>query len=413
MKRELHPQSLKGENRSSSLPPGTAPKIKVLHIVGKMHPGGIETLLMNIYRHIDRERYEFHFAVQSPEPAFYDDEIRSLGGTIIVQPPPKNGLSAFRKQLLANMNEHGPYAAVHSHVFGFSGYVLGLAKKLGVPVRIGHSHNTNDSRGGSVLRVLYRGYMRSLLRKNATHLLGCSRAACESLFGSACWADNRVSVFPNAISPEPYAKLPLDRSELRRQLGFGAEDEGPLIGHIGRFSEQKNHALLLDTFAVYAAKEPNSTLLLVGEGPLRPSMERRAEQLGITRQVRFLGLRKDIPELLGALDGFVLPSLYEGLGIVLIEAQAAGVPCLISEEVPREADLGLGMIQRLPVSESPQRWGEELEALILRAKRSRSGEDGSSLPLPQPDWPAREAAIAEQGYDIRVSATRLEQLYAD
>lgn len=372
-------------------------KIKVLHIVGKMHPGGIETLLMNVYRNVDRERFEFHFAVQSDDPAFYDDEIRELGGTIFVQPPPKNGIGPFRRQLLANMNKYGPYAAVHSHVFGFSGYVLKLAHKQGVPVRISHSHNTNDSRSSSPIRNLYRAYMRSLIRKHATMMFGCSRAACESLYGSSCWKDGRVSIFPNAISLDPYADLPADRTELRGR--FGASEGDLLLGHIGRFSKQKNHSLLLESFADYSRRQPNAKLLLVGDGPLRPEMEQKAVELGLAERVEFLGLRKDIPELLGALDGFVLPSLYEGLGIVLIEAQAAGVPCLVSEEVPSEADLGLGMISRLPVKESPQRWAEELLKLTERAATQQAG------------WSTRATAIADRGYNIRTSTVRLERLY--
>lgn len=381
-------------------------KIKVLHVVGKMHPGGIETLLMNVYRNMDRERFEFHFAVQSAEPAFYDEEIRALGGTIFVQPPPKKGIGSFRKQLMVNMNKYGPYAAVHSHVFGFSGYVLKLADKLGVPVRISHSHNTNDSRSSSPLRNLYRAYMRGLIKKHATLMLGCSRAACESLFGSDCWRDDRVSVFPNAISLDPYAALPSDRTELRRR--FGAKDGELLLGHIGRFSKQKNHTLLLDSFAGLAKQQPNARLLLVGDGPLRPEMERKVLELGIGEQVTFLGLRKDVPELLGALDGFILPSLYEGLGIVLIEAQAAGVPCLVSSEVPREADLNLGMIERLPVSEPPQRWAEALVALTGRVNASRTGAEALEQ---RNGWPVRAMALANKGYNIRTSTARLERFY--
>lgn len=374
-------------------------KIKVLHVVGRMHPGGIETLLMNVYRNIDREKYEFHFAVQSPEPSFYDEEIRELGGTIFVQPPPKDGIRSFRKQLMENMNKYGPYAAVHSHVFGFSGYVLKLADKLGVPVRISHSHNTSDSKSSSPLRNIYRSYMRGLIRRHSTDMLGCSRAACESLFGSSCWKDGRVDVFPNAITLAPYESLVQEnRQELRRR--FGASDDELLIGHIGRFSKQKNHALLLDSFASLVKQRPKSRLLLCGDGPLRPEMEHKVKELGVADKVSFLGLRKDVPELLGALDAFVLPSLYEGLGIVLIEAQAAGVPCLISEGVPREADLRIGLIERLAVNDSPERWAEAMASLA-----ERKGHGGG-------EWQARAAALGERGYDIRVSAAKLERLYA-
>ncbi|MGO4108787.1 glycosyltransferase family 1 protein [Paenibacillus sp. YAF4_2] len=374
-------------------------KIKVLHVVGRMHPGGIETLLMNVYRNIDRDKYEFHFAVQSPEPSFYDEEIRELGGTIFVQPPPKDGIRSFRKQLMENMNKYGPYAAVHSHVFGFSGYVLKLADKLGVPVRISHSHNTSDSKSSSPLRNIYRSYMRGLIRRHSTDMLGCSRAACESLFGSSCWKDGRVDVFPNAITLAPYESLVQEnRQELRRR--FGVSDDELLIGHIGRFSKQKNHALLLDSFAFLVKQRPKSRLLLCGDGPLKPEMERKAKELGVADKVSFLGLRKDVPELLGALDAFVLPSLYEGLGIVLIEAQAAGVPCLISEGVPREADLRIGLIERLAVNDSPERWAEAMASLA-----ERKGHGGG-------EWQARAAALGERGYDIRVSAAKLERLYA-
>ncbi|GLX67321.1 glycosyltransferase family 1 protein [Paenibacillus glycanilyticus] len=374
-------------------------KIKVLHVVGRMHPGGIETLLMNVYRNIDRDKYEFHFAVQSAEPSFYDDEIRELGGTIFVQPPPKDGIRSFRKQLMANMKKYGPYAAVHSHVFGFSGYVLKLAEQLDVPVRISHSHNTSDSKSSSVLRNLYRTYMRSLISRYSTNMLGCSRAACESLFGTTCWKDGRVDVFPNAITLAPYESLEREnRQELRRR--FGAAEDELLIGHIGRFSKQKNHALLLDSFASLIKLRPNARLLLCGDGPLRAEMEEKARTLGIAGKVQFLGLRKDVPELLGALDAFVLPSLYEGLGIVLIEAQAAGVPCLISEEVPREADLRIGLIERLALSDSPERWAEALVTLS-----ERKGHGGG-------EWQERATALGERGYDIRVSAAKLERLYA-
>jgi glycosyltransferase involved in cell wall biosynthesis len=371
-------------------------KRKILHVVGKMNPGGIETLLMNIYRNIDRDRFDFHFAVQSNEPAFYDDEIRTLGGTIIVQPPPKDGLATFKRKFIENIRKYGPYDVVHSHVFGFSGYILKLAHKLGIPIRISHSHNTHDSRKSSLLRRVYRMYMCLLIKKHATHMLGCSRDACVSLFGTRCFEDPRVTIFPNAIQLEPFAKLPVDRSKLKQRLGF-AKDE-ILIGHIGRFHQQKNHTFLLNIFSSFAKIRPTSKLLLVGDGPLRKSIELQAIDLGIADNVLFLGLRKDIPEILGALDAFVLPSLYEGLGIVLIEAQAAGVPCLISDVVPYEADLGLGMISRLSTRDTSQRWSDMLEELIHRRKEI-------------PDWEQRSIALAQHGYDIRVSTSKLERLY--
>ncbi|MVP00490.1 glycosyltransferase family 1 protein [Paenibacillus lutrae] len=372
------------------------PKIKILHVVGKMHPGGIETLLMNLYRTIDRDKYEFHFAVQFEEKGFYDDEIVELGGRIFRQPHPKKGLRAFRRAFLNNLQEHGPYQAVHSHIYQFSGYVLKLAGEMNVPVRISHSHNTHDSKQESWLRNLYRKYMRGLIRSNSTSMLGCSRSACEALFGADCWRDERVVVFPNSIQVQPYSQLHPDRTDYRRAIGV-TDPDVPVIGHIGRFSEQKNHPFLLDAFAGYLRIRPEAQLVLIGDGPLRSRMEDRIRELGISGSVKLLGVRKDIPELIGAFDLFLLPSLYEGLGIVVIEAQAAGVPCLISDQVPEEADLKLGLVSRLPLQADAGEWAAQMGSMTGAARL---------------DWPARLEALQQYGYDIRTSVQRLERMYA-
>ncbi|MCQ6560436.1 glycosyltransferase family 1 protein [Paenibacillus mendelii] len=370
-------------------------KIKVLHVVGKMHPGGIETLLMNVYRHTDREKYEFHFAVQTEEKAFYDDEIESLGGKILRQPHPQRGLSRFRRELESNIRENGPYAAIHSHIFGFSGYVLKIAKGLGIPVRISHSHTVHRDAKQPLLRRIYRAYMQRLILKNATHLLGCSRLACESLFGKNCWGDKRVMVFPNAIALDPYESLPMDRSALRANLGI-LNPNAPVFAHIGRFQEMKNHSFLIDRFAEFSMTCPEARLILIGDGPERGRIEEQVRRLGLTKQVEFLGQRKDIPELLGAVDGFVLPSLIEGLGIVVIEAQAAGVPCLVSEAVPEEADLELGLVHKLRLDDHPNRWVQGLGLLAA---------------TPQPAWTMRRMALEKSGFNMVSSVRRLEHLY--
>ncbi|MBW7474268.1 glycosyltransferase [Paenibacillus oenotherae] len=370
-------------------------KIKVLHVVGKMHPGGIETLLMNVFRHLDRDRYEFHFAVQSDERAFYDDEIEELGGTILRQPHPQRGLKKFKRAFEANVRRHGPYAAVHSHIFGFSGYVLKLAHGLRIPVRISHSHTVHRNGKQSLVRRLYQRYMQRLILKHTTHMLGCSRAACESLFGARCWQDSRVQVFPNAIALTPYESLPSNRAELRQRLGIGDECT-QLFAHIGRFQPMKNHSFLIDRFAEYLQLHSNARLLLIGDGPHRQVIEDKVDGMRLRDHIVFLGLRKDIPELLGAVDGFILPSQFEGLGIVLIEAQAAGVPCLISEGVPDEADLKLGLVSRLRLDDAAGKWVEGLRQLAA---------------TPQPEWPARLSALESSGFNMSSSVRRLERLY--
>lgn len=368
--------------------------IKILHVVGKMDPGGVETLLMNIYRNIDRERFEFHFAVQLEGEGFYDHEIRELGGKILLQPHPRKGLGPFREQFLHNVRENGPYAAIHSHIFQFSGYVLKLAKEIGVPVRVCHSHTVNAEQRTTLFRTLYRHYMKSLILKHSTHLIGCSRPACESLFGARCWNDTRTELLPNAINLLPYEQLPTDRSGLRQRIGV-TDPSIPVVGHIGRFSEEKNHRFVLETFSLLVKEVPEAQLVLVGDGRLREEMERLAETMGIRRQVHFLGARKDIPEIIGAFDVFLLPSLFEGLGIVVIEAQAGGVPSLVSEHVPAEADLSFGMVEHLKLQ--PEVWVDKITGILGRSAA--------------PDWPTRHRFLKKHGYDIRESIRRLENIY--
>lgn len=369
-------------------------KIKILHIVGKMDPGGIETLLMNIYRNIDREQYEFHFAVQLEGGGFYDSEIQQLGGRILVQPHPRKGLGKFREQFIRNVQMNGPYAAIHSHIFQFSGYVLKIAKELEISIRICHSHTVESKKRTTLLRSLYRQYMKSLIVKNSTHMIGCSKMACESLFGDHCWKDPRTELLPNAINLLPYERLPLDRNELRQRIGV-TDPSVPVIGHIGRFSEEKNHRFLLETFALYARRQLNAQLVLVGEGKLRGEMEGLAESLGIRDQVTFLGIRKDIPEIIGAFDLFLLPSLYEGLGVVVIEAQAGGVPSIVSEHVPTEANLKIDMVEHLKLQ--PQAWVDRIAGTVGRFQR--------------PDWQTRHRSLQRHGYDIHTSIQRLEKIY--
>jgi len=349
---------------------------------------------MNIYRSIDRKRYEFHFAVQYPESGFYDQEIRELGGRILIQPHPRKGLSTFRKQFIHNVTNYGPYDAIHSHIFQFSGYIVKMAADLQIPVRITHSHTVTPQERTTWRRKVYQSYMRWLISKHSTHLIGCSESACESLFGRACWGDTRTELIPNAINLAPYEQLPADRSRLKERLGV-TDPTVQIIGHIGRFSEEKNHRFLIETFAQYVELQPNARLVLVGDGKLRQEMETLSEGLGIRDQIMFLGIRKDIPELIGAFDLFLLPSLYEGLGMVVIEAQAGGVPSMVSEYVPPEANLGLEMVKHLKLQS--QVW---IEGMTRMNRRTAT-----------PDWSIRYSRLQEQGYDIHTNIQRLEKIY--
>lgn len=368
---------------------------KVLHVVGGMSAGGLEALIMNIYRNIDRSKFQFDFAVQVEEKCFYDDEIIKMGGKIIVHPKPKNGLEKYKKALGKTLENYGEYDVVHSHVLFFSGIALEVAKKHNVPIRIAHSHNTSDSKKNTFYREIYRAMMRRKIISNATSMIGCSREACEYTFGRAQYKKNKAKHFPNAIEINKYKNFEFKGEDLKSELGI--EKDSILIGHIGRFSRQKNHSFLLDIFSKYVENERKAHLVLVGEGSELENIKNKITENNLENCVHLLGIRKDIPNVLNSLDLFLFPSLYEGLGIVIVEAQAAGIPCLISENIPQEADIDIGLVNRLSYEkDDKKKWVHEVINLVEKNKRN---------------WSQIEPALKKSGYDIEESVERLTKIY--
>jgi glycosyltransferase involved in cell wall biosynthesis len=369
--------------------------IRILQVVGKMDRGGAETLIMHVYRHIDRAQVQFDFFVHTDQPGHFDSEITALGGRVFAGPEPAQvGFRAYRRALTGTLRDSGPFAGVHSHVYDFSGYVLRVAEQAEVPLRMAHGHTAGDGRQESWLRSAYSWHMRRLIRRHATHMFGCSRVAAESLFGLRCWKDPRVRVIPNAIDLTPYAALPDDREALRERAALSVDT--PLLGHVGRFSPVKNHLFLIKVFSALLQQVPRAHLALIGDGPLRPKVEALVETARIGDHVHFLGVRPDIPQILGALDLFLFPSLYEGLGIVLVEAQAAGVPCVVSNGLPTEVDMHLGLVKPVDLQAHPERWVQE----ILEALKTE-----------RPAWSDRYRALVAAGYDIRSVAGMLQGIY--
>ena len=275
---------------------------------------------------------------------------------------PSKNYFIYTKSLKNIFMENGPYGNIHSHLLLLSGVILGVAHSANIPHRIVHSHNTSDAKAGSFSRRVYRWFMRRQIRRYATHMVAVSRPAGEWLFGKNCWDDPRVQILYNAIDLKPYETVCQDRSKLRKELGLPID--GILLGHIGRFDLQKNHRKVLEIFSQLVKLQSSAHLLLIGEGPLEGEMRSLVKSLGLQDQVSMLGVRSDIPELMGALDLFLFPSLFEGLGIVLIEAQAAGVACLVSDVVPSEADLGLGLVKSMPLHGRFQNLGKKSLGLV-------------------------------------------------
>jgi glycosyltransferase involved in cell wall biosynthesis len=338
----------------------TQKPIRILHVVGGMDTGGVETWLMHVLRKIDRDRYKFDFLTHTTKPCFYDEELRALGCRITPCLHPTRPL-CYARNFRRIMRKHGPYDVVHSHVHHFSGFPLMLAHWAGVPVRIAHSHNdiSLKDRGAAVWRRLYLLVSECHIRRHATLGLACSHPAAAALYGCAWERDPRWRVLYYAIDVEPYTR-PIDMIGVRDELGIPAD--AFVVGHVGRFVEQKNHDFLLDIFSEVARREPRARLLLVGDGPLRAAVDHKARRLGLSTKIIFAGVRRDVPRLMsGAMDVFVLPSRHEGLGLVVVEAQAAGLGCLVSDAVPKEADVVPLLVNRLALSQ-PAMWAERILA---------------------------------------------------
>jgi glycosyltransferase involved in cell wall biosynthesis len=331
--------------------------IRILHVVGGMNRGGLETWLMHVLRHIDRDSFQMDFLVHTEKPCPYDDEVRSLGSKIIPCLYPSKPWMYDRnfKQIL---REYGPYDIVHSHVHHFSGYVLWLAKQAGIPVRIAHSHNDNSSAEAKAgfYRRLYLTLTEWLIARYATLGFGCSRKAATDLFSPSWESDPRWQILYYGIDLTPF-RQPVDKIAVRAELNIPTN--AFVIGHVGRFEAQKNHVFLLEIAAEVAKREPRMCLLLLGDGSLRPTLEHKVIDLGLADRVIFAGVRSDVPRLmLGAVDVFILPSLHEGLPVVGIEVQAAGLPFILSDVITEEIDFVKTLVQRVSLSQPATEWAE-------------------------------------------------------
>jgi glycosyltransferase involved in cell wall biosynthesis len=360
--------------------------LRILHVVVNMNRGGAETLLMNLYRNIDRSKVQFDFL--TCKEGVFDKEILELGGKIhripyITDVGHRGYLRALDKFFVSNPN----YKIVHSHMDKMSGFILHSAKKANIPVRIAHSHNTK-SEGGIIARV-YKWYVGSNINPHATHLYACSNAAAKWLFGKR---NGNATILKNGIESDKFQFSVEKREQVREELQLS--EETLVIGHVGRFAKQKNHIFLLDVFAGLNKVVPDSILILVGNGPLQPKIEEKIKDLNLTGKVKLLGVRDDVDHLLHALDLFVFPSLHEGLPVTLIEAQGTGLRCIISETITKEVDMGLGLVHYLPVTEK-KIW---IDKIIDSASKIT----------------ARNISInklAQKGYDIRKTAEFTQNSY--
>lgn len=312
--------------------------IVVAQIMGKWVGGGVESVIMNYYRHIDRNKVQFDFICDEDSTNIPYDEIEHLGGHVILCPPYQK-LTKYLK-FLKRLFREKKYRIVHSNINTLSVFPLYAAKKAAVPVRIAHSHSTSNPREWK--KNLMKNALRPFSKVWATDYFACSELAGRYLFGDKAFDKGEVKIIRNAIDVEKFKFDPEARKKLRKEIGIADDDF--VIGHIGRFVEQKNHRFLIDVFAEVKKKKKNAKLVLVGQGPLREEMEQKVKDMGLEKDIFFLGQRSDANKLYSVFDVFCLPSLYEGLPVVGVEAQANGVPCAFSDRITNEVIINKNVV---------------------------------------------------------------------
>lgn len=308
--------------------------VRVLQIIGIVCGGGVEAVIMNYYRHIDRSKIQFDFVVDGYEKTILDDEIESLGGKVYHIEPYKKNIFRYMSQIYHIVHDNH-YDIVHSNMNTLSVFSLFPAWLAGAHQRILHNHSTAVRSEGmrSVLKMILRPFAPLFANRYAT----CSRLAGNWMYGKRMMESGKVTIINNAVDLEEYAFSQELREKYRQELNIPAD--AFVVGHVGRFMYQKNHAFLLDVFREVIRQNPKAILVLVGEGELRPEIERKVASYDLTDKVRFLGLRKDVKKLYNCMDVFVLPSWYEGLPVVSVEAQANGLPSIFSDQVTKESAL--------------------------------------------------------------------------
>ena len=349
-----------------------------------MNRGGMETFTMNMYRHIDRSVVQFDFLLHRGFKGDYDNEIKSLGGRIFYIRR-QNPLDPFYWNDLNSFFSLHKYKVVHVQLDCLSAEPLAAAARHGVTVRVAHSHNSRQDRD---LKYPLKMACKPFIKKYATDLFACGIEAGKWMFGT----DN-FKVIKNAIDIDAYAYDPIVRSNIRVDLGIS--DNAFVVGHVGRFTHVKNHNFILRVFAQLYKEHPNSVLLLAGEGETLDESKLLAGELGISESVYFLGVRSDIPCLMQTMDAFLMPSLYEGLPMVLVEAQASGLQCLISDSIPEDCDIEGRTVNRMSLEADPASWASKLVS-VARVPHDRA---------------LGATVVRSAGFDASEQAARLQEFY--
>lgn len=361
--------------------------IRIAHIIGNWLGGGVEAVVMNYYRYIDRTKIQFDFFCCESSTNIPYEEIKSLGGKVYIVPNYTN-IFKYQKELI-KMFKKNKYSVVHSHINALSVFSLHAAKKAGVPVRIAHSHSTTNK--AEWKKNIIKQCLRPFSKIYATDYFACSELAGRWLFGNKAFDDGKVYILNNAIDVEKFAYNEETRKKKRKELNI--DEDTLVIGHVGRFVAQKNHKKLIEIFDEVHKQNRNTILLLAGQGPLMDKIKKQVNERKLEKTVIFLGQRSDINELYQAFDIFVLPSLYEGLPVSGIEAQATGLPCFFSNNMTKETRV-LESTKFLPLEKTQKEWAN---AIMEEAKKFLRRE--------------KKDEITSHNFNINVEAKKIEKIY--
>ena len=362
--------------------------IRVAQIIGKAVISGVDSVVMNYYRHIDRTRVQFDFFMDGYNPTLIDEEILDLGGRIIKLEPYEKSMRSNMKQCRAAF-EKNRYTIVHSHLNTLSVFPLYAAYRVKIPVRIAHNHSTTSR--GEFKRNLMKQALRPFSKIFATHYAACADYPARWLFGTKTVRQGKVRLIQNAVDTSRFYPDAKAGGRIRKE--FGLENRF-IVGHVGRFVFPKNHEFIVRVFAEVYKKNPNAALILVGTGELESHICSLVKELGIEQSVIFTGLRRDIPDFLNAFDVFFLPSRYEGLPVVGMEAQAVGLPCLMSDAVPSDTAV-TPLVEFFPLSAAVEEWADKLLTYENRGKKN------------YPDL------IRNSGFEIKHEAEKLCRWYEE
>ena len=365
--------------------------VRVLQVIGIMNRGGAEAMIMNLYRNIDRDKIQFDFVENTYAEAVFDEEIRKLGGTIF-HCPHFNGKNyvQYKKWWKNFFEEHkGEYQIVHGHIGSTAAIYLKEAKKSGV-YAIAHSHNSGTDH--SIKSFLYN-VISYPTRDIADYFFACSEVAGKDRFGKCVTESSNYRVIHNAIDTSEFRFRSEIRKKTREQLNIG--EETAVIGHIGRFDIQKNHKFLVEIMKAVKDRKQNTIFLFVGDGELRPMIEKLVKEKKIEKNCIFLGVRNDVQDLIQAMDLLVFPSLHEGLPVTLVETQTAGLPCGITDKVPKESILTENLVSVMSLEDSAEIWADHIIGRLGEKRYDRSEE------------------IVKAGYDISATAKWLEEFYLE